>query len=64
MVEVEEEREVNTVVVEDPAARELTDVERVVEDAEVVLAAVGSGTEGFGQVVSLLSSGQNSRILL
>ena len=33
--------------------------------AEVVLlVVVGSGTAGFGQVVSLHSSGQNSRILL
>ena len=68
VVEVEEEEREDTVVVavvaEDPVACELTDMERVVEDAEVVLVAVGSGMEGLGQVVSLLSSGQNSQILL
>ena len=65
--ENEEGREdtvVVAVVAEDPVACELAGVERVVEDAEVVLASVVSGMEGLGQVVSLLSSGQNSQILL
>ena len=68
MLEENEEGREDTVVVavvaEDPVACELAGVKRVVEDAEVVLGSVVSGTKGLGQVVSLLSSGQKSRILL
>ena len=49
------------VVVEEDA---VVDVLAAVEVLVVGLVTVGSGSAGLGQVVSLHSSGQNSRILL
>ena len=57
---VAEEDTVGVVVEEDA----VVDVLAAVEVLVVGLVTVGSGSAGLGQVVSLHSSGQNSRILL